>query len=71
MSNVVELFENEEPGKYAAAWIGADNIVFSTDYPHADAKSPEPSERFLKLPLSESAKRKIMWDNCARLYGLS
>jgi predicted TIM-barrel fold metal-dependent hydrolase len=51
-------------------WLGEGNIVFSTDYPDADAKYPEASERFLKLPLSDSAKGKIMWDNCARLYGI-
>jgi predicted TIM-barrel fold metal-dependent hydrolase len=61
---------DEEPAKYTVDWIGEGNIVFSTDYPHADAKYPEASERFLKLPLSDSAKRKIMWDNCAKLYGI-
>ena len=61
---------DEEPAKYAVDWLQEGNIVFSTDYPHADAKYPEASERFLKLPLSDSAKRKIMWDNCARLYGM-
>jgi hypothetical protein len=24
----------------------------------------------LKLPLADEDKRKILWDNCARLYGL-
>ena len=61
---------HQEPAKYAVDWLREGNIVFSTDYPHADAKYPEASERFLKLPLSDSAKRKIMWDNCARLYGM-
>ena len=46
-----------------------DNIVFSTDYPHADSKYPQSVDRFLELPLSDDAKRKFLWDNCARLYG--
>jgi predicted TIM-barrel fold metal-dependent hydrolase len=62
---------DEEPAKYAIDWVGEDNIVFSTDYPHADARYPEASERFLQPGLPESARRKIMWDNCARLYGLA
>jgi len=62
---------DEEPAKYTVDWLGEANIVFSTDYPHADAKYPEASERFLRLPLSDAAKRKIMWDNRARLYGLA
>jgi hypothetical protein len=27
--------------------------------------------RFLELPLPEAAKRAILWDNCARYYGLT
>ena len=56
--------------KLAIDALGEDYFVFSTDYPHADSKYPESADRFLKLPLSESAQRRIMWDNCARLYGL-
>jgi len=44
--------------------------VFSTDYPHADSKYPGAVERFLQMPLSDQAKRKFLWDNCARLFGL-
>jgi uncharacterized protein len=48
---------------------GDDNLVFSTDYPHADSKYPHAVEEFLELPLAESSKRKILWDNWRRLYG--
>jgi uncharacterized protein len=61
---------DEEPAALLAAWLGDDNIVFSTDYPHPDAKYPRAVTTFLDLPLSENSKRKILWDNCARLYGL-
>ncbi len=61
---------DEEPARYAIDALGEENFVFSTDYPHADSKYPESSEKFLTLPLSESAKTRIMWENCARLYGL-
>ena len=47
-----------------------DNIVFSTDYPHLDVKYPHSVEVFLQLPFKEETKRKYLWDNCARLYGL-
>jgi predicted TIM-barrel fold metal-dependent hydrolase len=62
---------DEEPARYAVDALGEDYFVFSTDYPHADSKYPESADRFLELPLSESAQRRIMWDNCARLYGLA
>lgn len=61
---------DEEPARYTMEALGENNFVFSTDYPHADSKYPESADRFLKLPLSESAQRKIMWDNCARLYDI-
>lgn len=56
--------------KYAVDYLGkSDNILFSTDYPHVDAQFPHSSEEFLKLPLSDEDKRKILWDNCERYYG--
>ena len=51
--------------------IGDDNIVVSTDYPHADGAFPNAIETFLDLPnISQESKHKILWDNCMRLYGL-
>ncbi len=66
----VSVEPDEEPAKLMETWGFTDNMVFSTDYPHNDAKFPEATESFLTLPFSEEAKRKILWDNCARLYGL-
>ncbi len=50
--------------------FGSDQLAFSTDYPHGDSKYPEAVESFLTLPLSDEQKRKILWGNCARFYGL-
>jgi predicted TIM-barrel fold metal-dependent hydrolase len=50
--------------------FGDDNVVFSTDYPHADSKFPEATRSFLELPFAESTKKKLLWDNYCRLYGL-
>lgn len=46
------------------------NIVFSTDYPHSDAKYPQSVDAFLELPFRDADKRRVLWDNCATLYGL-
>ena len=52
--------------------IGDDNIVLSTDYPHADGPFPNGTRTFLELPgVNLESKRKILWDNCLNLYGLS
>jgi predicted TIM-barrel fold metal-dependent hydrolase len=61
---------DEEPVGQYVAWFGDDNLVFSTDYPHADSKYPRSVECFRRLPLSADAQRKILWDNWVRLYGL-
>lgn len=51
--------------------LGDDNIVISTDYPHADGPFPHGIEIFLtREDVSQDAKRKILWDNCVRLYSL-
>jgi uncharacterized protein len=50
--------------------LGDDNIVVSTDYPHADGAFPHAIDSFLALDgVSRESKRKILWDNCRRLYG--
>lgn len=52
--------------------LGDDNIVVSTDYPHDDSAYPHAIETFLRLDrVGQGSKRKILWDNCARLYGLT
>ncbi len=43
----------------------------STDWPHDDSRFPHSIDSFLALPyLSSETKRKVLWDNCARLYNL-
>lgn len=52
--------------------LGDENIVISTDYPHADSRWPEAIETFMEIEgLSETSRRKIFWDNCARLYNVA
>ena len=61
----------EELAKYVVAELGDDNLVLSTDWPHDDSRFPHAIDGFLAAPhLSQDSKRKILWDNCARLYKL-
>jgi predicted TIM-barrel fold metal-dependent hydrolase len=64
----VGIEADEVPGKYAVDWGAGNNIVFSTDFPHADSRFPGAVKQFVELPLAEEQKRKILWDNCVRLY---
>jgi uncharacterized protein len=66
----VSVEADEGPSDLYVQRFGDDNVAFSTDYPHPDAKFPHAVERFLSLPLSDATRRKFLWDNCARLYGL-
>jgi len=51
--------------------IGADRVVFASDYPHWDAAFPGVTERILsRKDLSDETKRKIMGANAARLLKL-
>src|SRR5262249_1575885 len=52
--------------------IGDDNIVISTDYPHADSHWPHAVDSFMAIgDLSAESRKKILCDNCARVYGIS
>jgi uncharacterized protein len=68
----VSVDPDEDVVRHALPSMGDDNIVISTDWPHDDSAYPRAVETFLGLEgVSETTKRKILWDNCARLYGLA
>jgi predicted TIM-barrel fold metal-dependent hydrolase len=67
---VVSVEPDEVTVKHVIEYLGSDQIVFSTDYPHGDSKYPEAVEHFLQLPITDDAKRKILWDNCAAYYAI-
>ncbi len=67
----VSVDVDEEPVKYVIDAYGDGNLVISTDWPHDDSSYPQAINTFLSLPdVSDESKRKILWDNCARLYRL-
>jgi predicted TIM-barrel fold metal-dependent hydrolase len=61
---------DELPARHYFEDFGDDNVVFSTDYPHADSKFPQATESFLSMPFSADTKRKVLWDNYAKLYNI-
>ena len=71
-----QCFISVDPDEYLVTDVverlGDDNLVLSTDYPHIDSHFPHALDEFLEIDgLSEVNRRKILWDNCARLYNLS
>jgi len=68
----VSVDPDEDVVRHAIPSMGDDNIVNSTDWPHDDSAHRGAVETFRGLEgVSETSKKKILWDNCARLYGLS
>lgn len=67
----VSIEPDELPAVDMVEKLGAERVVFSTDYPHGDSRYPESVQAFLTLPLSDEDKRKILWDNCARFYQIA
>jgi predicted TIM-barrel fold metal-dependent hydrolase len=67
----VSIEPDETPARFMIEAFGADQIVFSTDYPHGDSRYPTAVDAFLKLPIADDDKRKILWDNCARFYAVA
>jgi len=54
-------------------WFPADNIMWSSDYPHGQATFPHSQDYVAEhlSKVSESDRRKIVHDTVAKLYGLS
>ena len=61
---------DEETLPHVVDYLKGENIVWNTDYPHADA--PEPAKALPDLdaqPIPDEARRKILWDNSVKLFG--
>jgi predicted TIM-barrel fold metal-dependent hydrolase len=70
-----QCFVAIEPGEPYIAdmikYIGEDNLLFGTDFPHLDHDTGIMDEGMaLKASLPEAALRKILWDNPVRFYGV-
>ncbi|MEE9285901.1 MAG: amidohydrolase family protein, partial [Dehalococcoidia bacterium] len=64
----------DDPGvKQVVDAIGDDNIVTATDFAHLEGRGyVHALEDTVNLEgVSEQTKRKMMWDNAARLYAIT
>ena len=63
--------DSDETGlQYAVEHLNGNNIAWNTDYPHPDGMDPTKAlPEFDAQPISEKAKRKILWNNAVALYG--
>ena len=68
-----------ETARAAIDWLGDDNFLYETDFPHPTSMSPGPAtsavspREFIQASLGDlpdSTQRKILHDNAARIYHL-
>jgi predicted TIM-barrel fold metal-dependent hydrolase len=69
--SVFITFQEDEPGIQLRHYVGIDNILWGSDYPHAEGTFPN-SRTIVQKTLHgvpEDEQRKILWDNTARIFG--
>jgi predicted TIM-barrel fold metal-dependent hydrolase len=69
---VFATFMEDPVGLRERHHIGIDNIMWASDYPHSETTWPNSkslTDEWL-TPFGEEDKAKILWRNCAQLYGL-
>jgi uncharacterized protein len=68
-----------ETARFAMEWLGDDNVLYETDFPHPTSMSPGPATSaisprdFIQQSLGDlpaTTQRKILHDNAARIYHL-
>ena len=69
--NVAATFIDDEAGLRTWDLIGADNIMWSNDYPHTDSSWPNSREIIDRetAHLPDDVKAKVLAGNAAALYG--
>jgi len=55
----------------AVQGLGADKILFATDYPHFDSGAGAVNEFLEVADFGEADRRRLLWDNTLAFYGLS
>ena len=56
--------------RYAHTSLGADYLMVATDYPHSDSDFPKATQEFFHQEMPAESRRKILWDNCVKFYGI-
>jgi predicted TIM-barrel fold metal-dependent hydrolase len=69
---VFATFMEDPVGLRERREIGIDNIMWASDYPHSETTWPNSkslTDEWM-APFGEEEKAKILWQNCARIFGL-
>jgi predicted TIM-barrel fold metal-dependent hydrolase len=69
---VFTTYEDEKLGVELIPRIGADNVMWASDYPHGDSTWPHSRKALAESPLAQHGPevlRKVTCENAARVYG--
>jgi predicted TIM-barrel fold metal-dependent hydrolase len=72
--HMVATYEEDELGLELVGRIGADNVMWASDYPHGDSTWPNSRQAIDESGLSKldvGTRQKILWDTAARIYRIS
>jgi uncharacterized protein len=57
---------------YVVQWVGEDNILYASDYPHWDSEWPHTVDELLKRgDLDQRVKAKILGQNALSFYNVT
>jgi len=70
--NLFATFEEDETGLHDIDFIGADSVMWASDYPHSDTTWPNSMETIDRVfaGVDEETRMKITRGNAAKLYGI-
>jgi predicted TIM-barrel fold metal-dependent hydrolase len=57
---------------FTIARVGADHVMWASDFPHPDAAFPDAVDEFLEVirDVDDAARRAVLWETPLRFYGL-
>jgi predicted TIM-barrel fold metal-dependent hydrolase len=64
----IEIPEGARLTNAVADLVGDHVLMYASDYPHGESHFPESAGLVLNWDMAEARKRKLLWDNAARLY---
>jgi predicted TIM-barrel fold metal-dependent hydrolase len=65
----IERQEGEDMFNSVTSFLGDDVLMYASDYPHSECQFPDSIDNILAWStLKPDTKRKLLWDNAARLF---
>jgi predicted TIM-barrel fold metal-dependent hydrolase len=65
----IERHEGEDMFNYVTSVLGDDILMYASDFPHSECQFPNSVDNILRWSsLKPDTRRKLLWDNAARLY---